>query len=261
MVNELILSPEHVTAITTRLGENVIINHMPRFKLQTLAEQGVVDTIIVDSEDGFSQLGMMRRFISVDLGIAQRNLVKHVLDGFPSTLERNISSLADWNRFEAPDVTLIAIPSSRQEGLLRGVILSPYECCKCYEKYAVPEHSKAYRDFFYNVTFEAISYVYKVWGAKNIGLTHLASYRSSDARRLKDVTMCQIEAIVHFCNENTGIESFTLVGDQWSNCPLEVVRQFNNMESVGSHRAINTRSEEKWGIEFIHIDWSSDAQI
>lgn len=257
MVNGLILSTMDVIAIKTQLGENVIIKDLPRYQLQTLAANGIIDTLIVDSEDGFSQLGMMRRFLSGDLGLQERNIVKYFLDGCPKTLERNISSLADWNVNEAQDVTLISIPSCRRDSLLKGAILAPGEDCRCYSKYAIPEHGKPYRDFFYNVTYEAISYAYKVWGAKNIGMANLESYR-----RIKygeDIAKCQIEAIVHFCNENTGIESFTLLGDYWGQDSLEVVWEFSNMENVGSHRAINTRVEEKMGIDFTYISWDGDA--
>jgi len=88
MVKGQILGSNDLAAIKTGLGEDVIIYHMPRYNLQALAEQGIVDAIIVDSEDGFSQLGQMRGFLSTDLGIPERNLVKYVLDGFPSILEK-----------------------------------------------------------------------------------------------------------------------------------------------------------------------------
>lgn len=258
MTNRPIPSSKEVTAITSKLGENVIINDMPGCQLQTLVANGIIDTIIVDSEDGFSQLGMMRRFISADLGLNERNVVKHFLDGSPKTFERNISSLADWNRFEAPDVTFISIPSFRKEGLLKGVILAPYEGCECYKKYACSILGKPYRDFFYNVTYEAISYAYRVWGAKNIGIVNLASLMR--IKNGEDVVKCQIEAMVHFCNENSGIESFTFLDDygHWGQGPLAIVKEFNNMEKLGSHRSIKIRTEEKLGIDFTYIDWSND---
>lgn len=121
----LILEAESVGVLQTRLGEDIIINHPVGYRPQTLAERGLIDCVIVDTEDGFSQLGMMRHFLSEDLGLTERNLVKYVLDGFPDTLERNISSLADWNRFQNPEVTLVAIPSERQDSHSKGLILAP----------------------------------------------------------------------------------------------------------------------------------------
>jgi hypothetical protein len=175
-IDTLVLDAKNVGVLHSHLDENIIIYHSFRGDVKTLAEKNLVDVIIVDSEDGFSQLGMMRRFLSADLGLRERNLAKYILDGCPTTFERNISSLADWNRYEAPDVTLISIPSFKQGSLLKGVILAPYEGSHCYRKYDTSVAGKPCRDFFYNVTYEAISYAFKVWGVVNIGLAQLNTY-------------------------------------------------------------------------------------
>ncbi len=258
-IDTLVLEAKNVGVLHSHLDENIIIYHPVGLHVKTLAEKNLIDVIIVDSEDGWSQLGMMRRFLSADLGLRERDLVKYILDGCPTTFERNISSLADWNRYEAADVTLISIPSFKQDSLLKGVILAPYEYSHCYSKYAIPQHGKPYRDFFYNVTYEAISYAFKVWGAVNIGLAQLNTY--SRIKNGGDIAKCQVEALVHFCNENKGIQSFTLIGDFWESSSLEMVRQFSNMDNIGSHRMVSARTENRIGVDFTYVDWSHGQNI
>lgn len=245
----MILKKEDVTSIRTHLGEDVVINYLRDCGINTLVDEGLIDVIIVDSEDGLSHLGGMRVFLSEELGIPDRNLVKRVMDGLPDVLEPNIASLADWNRSN-PNVILIALPAKRAISRLRGIIISPYEGSCSYEKYATPEYGKPYRDFFYNVTYEAIAYAKNTWGAKNIGLMHMARMRVH-----LDVTTCQIEAICHFCDENKGLESITFIDIFDSNRPIEIANTFKGLKDRGSHRNIHLEKETKFGCDFIQIKW------
>ena len=245
----MILNKENVTSIRTRLGEDVVINYLQNCSIKTLVEEGLIDTIIVDSEDGFSHLGMMRSFLSAELGLLDRNVVKWFLGGCSDELQLNISSLADWNRSN-PDITLIAIPAMIEDSRLRGIIISPYEGSHSYAQYATPEYGKPYRDYFYNVTYEAIAHAKNAWGAKNIGLMHMARMRTH-----LDVTTCQIEAICHFCDEHKGIESFTFTDIFDPNQPVEIAKTFNALKDRGAHRHIRLEKEMKFGCEFIRIEW------
>ena len=234
----LILDPRCVGILHSRLGENIVINHPLGYHPQQLAEGRVIDCIIVDTEDGFSQLGMMRRFLSEDLGLYERNLVQHALDGFPATVERNISSLADWNRWKNPRVTLVGIPSARQDSHLKGLILAPYDGSDCYRQFCYPGYWKTHRDFMYNVTYESIAHAYKNWGARRIGITHFSCSRiCSPINYCRDLTTCQVEAMVHFCNDHQGMESFTFLDDYQGNEPLEILKEFNELPDVGVHRS------------------------
>lgn len=252
--NYLALEARSVGVLQSRLGENIIINHPVGYQLQTLVQRGLVDCVIVDTEDGFSQLGMMREFLSAELGLTERNLVKHALNGFPKNLEKNISSLADWNRSRIPEVTLVAIPSERPSSHLKGLILSPYDGSACYKKYSTPEYSKTHRDFIYNVTYEAISCAYKTWGARRIGIAHFSRSKYGGKYR-RDLTTCQVEAMAHFCNIHKGVECVTFMDDSEGNHPLEVVKEFNETQGIGVHRTINTKTTKFWGIDFIDLDW------
>lgn len=267
----LVLEAKSVGVLQTCLGESIIINHPVGYLLQTLVQRGLVDCVIVDTEDGFSQLGMMRHFLSKELGLKERNLVKWVLDGFSEDMEKNISSLADWNRSRTPEVTLVAIPSERPSSRLKGLILSPYEGSECYKKYSAPEYFMTHRDFMYNVTYEAISYAYKIWGARRIGITHFSrsKYGLSSCSKhgvwrpinqekyRRDLTTCQIEAMTHFCNVHKGMECFTFLDDSKGNHPLEIVKEFNEIQDIGVHRTINTKTIKFLGIDFVDLDWTT----
>ena len=251
-----LLGPKSAVVLGTRFGESVAIYNSGHFKLATLAESGLVDCVIADAEDGFSPLGMLRSYLSEDLGISERNLVQLVLDGFPEILERNISSLADWSRFRRDEVTLVAIPSERQNGHLRGLVLTPYDDSLCYKKFASPEYgAHPNRDFMYNVTYEAIVHAYKHWGARRIGMSHFARYGFH-----RDTTTCQVEAIAHFCNDHKGMESFTFMDQAWGDVALEVVNEFNQMQDIGIHRQIKTYSLQHWGIDFIDLEWPHELK-
>lgn len=250
----LILDAASVGVLRSHQGQAIVVNHPVGYSLRTLAERGLVDCVIVDTEDGFSQLGGMRHFLSRDLGLAERNLVKYVLDGFPEELERNISSLADWNRGRTPEVTLVAIPSERQGSHLRGLILAPYVGSECYKQFSAPSYWRTYRDFMYNVTYEAIAYAYSSWGARRIGITHFSRDKFNGQYHL-DLTTCQVEAMVHFCADHKGVESFTFLDDAKGNRPLEIVKTFNERKEIGVHRPIITKSVQLWGIDFVDLEW------
>ncbi len=263
--NQFLLDANDVGVLRSRTGENIVINHVtgshgvcgPR-SVKDLAEIGFIDAIIVETEDGFSQLGMMRSFVSRDLGLEERDLVRWVLDGFSDKLERNIASLADWNRARKTEVTLVAIPSSRSDGHLKGIILCPYDGSECYRQYAGWDYGtpRPHRDFVYNVTYEAIAHAYTTFGARRIALTYCSRSKYTGTGYHRDLTTCQVEAMVHFCNLHRDMHSFTFLDEREGNQPLQIVQEFNAMTDVGIHREINTRCVIFGGISFVDLDWT-----
>ncbi|MBU6402501.1 MAG: hypothetical protein KGS61_19445, partial [Verrucomicrobia bacterium] len=123
------------SGFSTKIGDDFVT------AFSDLAQSGEVDAFIVATEDGFSPLGAARGFFADDLG----------------RRETDIAELANWNRFQNERVTLVGLDSRRSGSRLRGIILAPSETSKCYERFAVPVHGRPYRDFYYNVTFEAIA--------------------------------------------------------------------------------------------------------
>ena len=88
--HQFLLDANEVSVFRSRNGEDVVVNHVTGSvgytgsrSVENLAATGLFDAIIVETEDGFSQLGAMRSFVSRDLGLEERNVARWVLDGFP----------------------------------------------------------------------------------------------------------------------------------------------------------------------------------
>ena len=80
-------------------------------EIKTFASEAKIDAYIVSTEEGFSPLGSNLRFLASDIDVSAKE----------------IKRLADWNRFQNPRVSLVAIQSRKIGGLLRGVILAACE--------------------------------------------------------------------------------------------------------------------------------------
>lgn len=127
--------PVKAGLLYNRFEESIRIAHEYRKSLQEQVDQGRIEALLIEPEDGFSLLGGTRDYLSEVLGLAERNLMQWALDGMKPDFEQNLSSLADWSRFTDPDVTLLGIPS-RQSSLLKGLVLVPYEGSLSYKQFA-----------------------------------------------------------------------------------------------------------------------------
>lgn len=146
-----------IATLDSRHGGKTLIE-FENDDLESLAHARRVDAVIVSTEDGFSPLGRCRAFLSADLGIP----------------EDEIARLANWNRFDNPRVSLVALKSRRTSSLLKGAILAAAETSECYRSFAVPRYGRPYRDFYYNVTHEAIAHAGRNWGATRLAISHLS---------------------------------------------------------------------------------------
>jgi hypothetical protein len=204
---------------------------------EKLAERGDVDCFIVSTEDGFSPLGANRDFFAADLGIN----------------DDDIRRIADWNRFRNDEVSLIGLPSRNPAGKLRGVVLAASETSLCYEQFAPAFHSMPYRDFYYNVAYESISYAAKSLGARKMAISHL----SGSGNFHEDIATCMAEALAHFCDEanNPKIDSFLFVGCCIEKYHLNGISRLNMEGEITGHRDILTKKSKKNGFEVISLDW------
>jgi hypothetical protein len=183
---------QHVAAVSTVGDASVRIGFDPG-NLEVLVHNGRVDTYIVAAEDGFSPLGRNMDFLSNDLGVPRSELAR----------------LASWVRNECQSVALIAVPSRNPAGSLRGVILAASETSNSYAAFAEPMFGKPYRDFYYNVTYEAIAFAAKHWNASSIAISHLSASGRFDA----DIAKCNAEALTHFCRDiPSAVEFFVFLG-------------------------------------------------
>lgn len=210
-----------------------------------LAERGEADAVIVSTEEGFSPLGASREFFERDLGVSY---------------DDEIQPLARWNQSENDAVSLMAFKSKSTQGLLRGVLLAPGENCLSYAPFASKTRAyrpKPHRDFYYNVSYEAIAFLCQKWGARKIAISHL----SASGQFHEHIATCHVEALIHFCNEHPDLapESFTFCG-----CCIEVnqltgAKQLAEEKSSALHRPIRTWTTFKGSAEIINIDWLARA--
>ena len=186
-----------------RFGESIRIAHEYRNSLQEQVDQGWIDALLIEPEDGFSLLGGTRDYLSEVLGLAERNLMQWALDGMKPDFEQNLSSLADWSRFTDPDVTLLGIPS-RQSTFFKGLVLVPYEGSLSYKQFAQPRYNKPYRDFFYNVTYEAMYYAYTVLGARKLAISHLSCSKYAREGYRQDIKRLEAQ-LTHMVAAHAGL--------------------------------------------------------
>jgi len=112
------------------------IRHSFGKRLEEVLLDGEIDCLVADSEDGFSQLGQERQFLSKELGYTDTSLNYLLVKNYPYRLEPSIGQLADWCRGRPNEITLVVMPSRRLDSKFKGLILSPYDGAQCYLKFA-----------------------------------------------------------------------------------------------------------------------------
>lgn len=208
--------------------------------LEPRARTGEVDAYIAAAEDGFSPLGINLRFLSDDLGVPVAE----------------IKRLANWNRFENPSVSLVALASRRRESYLRGAILATSETSECYKKFATALYGRPYRDFYYNVTYEAISHCVSKWSARRLAISHL----SASGRFHEDIATCNAEALGHYCDGHPkAVDSFMFLGCCIAHQHLSGISRLNAEGLTCAHRDIATEIVNRDGHIVIHLKWGNDA--
>lgn len=228
-----------LATLQSNTGHRTLVGYDFHASFKELADRGEADTCIVSTEEGFSPLGASRDFFSRDLGISY---------------EDEIKPLANWNRFENERITLVALASRRPGSLLRGLILAPAETSRCYEQ--LPPSVRCHlpcRDFYYNVTYEALAVACGQWGARRIAISHL----SGCGRYHEDIATCHAKALAHYCGANpeSAPDSFVFCGCCITLEHLHGIRGLNAEGQSSKHRPIQITTEAKAGAALLHLAW------
>jgi hypothetical protein len=139
---------------------------------------------------------------------------------------------------------------------LRGAILAACETSESYKKFATPLYGRPHRDFYYNVTYEAIAYCVTQWHARHLAISHL----SGSGRFHEDIATCNAEALAHYCDAHPRtIESFTFLGCCIGLQHLSGISRLNAEGQTGVHNAIATEVVTGDGHVVVHLKWGADV--
>lgn len=223
--------------LLSNLGTWTTVGYDFNNSLRVLAENGEVDTYIIPSDLDCYHISEAMTFFSEDLNIEQQE----------------IRDLADWNRTENHEISLIGLPSRNNKGRLRGIILAACETAECYKQFAPPLYSKPYRDFYYNVAYESIVYASKKLNANKLAMSHL----SGCCHFHENIATCVAEALAHFCDieQDQQIESFMYVGGCVWRSHLEGIENLNREGRITRHRNIRTWNTTRNGFDVVSMDW------
>lgn len=232
------------SVLQSETGARTAIGHDFGSMFEELAGRGEADVAIVSTEEGFSPLGGSRNFFERDLGIPY---------------DEEIRSLARWNQDVNEEVTLIALVSRNPRSLLKGIILAPGENCRSYSKYASPYGRKPHRDYYYNISYEAISYACLEWGARNLAISHL----SASGRFHEDMATCHAEALAHFCDAHPedAPTSFTFCGCCIQEDHLNGIKRLNAERQAARHRPIQITREVVGQAVKLHVAWQIQGGV
>jgi len=232
---------EHMTPIADLVSKH---GHTTRVEvalprgLASLAESRPAEAFICSTEQGFSPLGVEHSFLCEALDVPWDD----------------IYSLADWNRFENEQVSLVIIPSRRLDSVLKGLILAASERSRCYMRFAEPDRGRVHRDFFYNVTYEAIAFAHQRWNANRLAVSHLTGCVGKP--RDVEALACNLEALAHYCDENPDakIDHFSYAGccvspDHFATLP-QLTPQFTE-----AHCPITVNTRQHDGYEVVDLTW------
>jgi hypothetical protein len=226
------------------------IHHSFGKRLEEVLLNEEIDCLVADSEDGFSQLGEERQFLSQELGYADTSLNHILVKNYPYRLEPSIGQLADWCRGRPNEITLVVMPSRRLDSKLRGLILSPYDGAQCYLKFANGQWAKPHRDFMYHVAWEAFYQAFHRLSSTRPAVMHLSRERFE-----RDTTYCQVEAALNFHDQYSGLQSVTFLDPFAGNPVSAAVKHFEGGMDRSPHRPFKRYSTEEWGIHFVTISW------
>ena len=223
--------------------------------LHQAIQDGEIDGVLVGCETGFSEFGFFNNFFADSFRVDYRFM----------------RQLAEWNRFENPQVSLLGFsnPETAEHSKLRALALLPYggdkpeRGCLSYRPFASDRPS---RDFHYNVAYAAFEMVGGRFGAKQLWVMNPAAPWSFH----EDIATCFCEALAHWCDDRPDhapsmVVFYAVRGGELRNEGMHVdhfsgVRTLNAERATSRHRPIKVQRDTTMdpsgnSVEVVSLDW------
>lgn len=164
--------------------------------------------------------------------------------------EDEIRKLCSENTYKNDKISLMLLHSRNPISRLKAVVLVPTQHCLAYKEMAAAVHGKPYRDFYYNVIYEALRLLGEAECEEIAfaGLSGFCGYNATDPI----IGKCAVEAVAHYTLRNPSISKVVRMGD----APdfSEGIGYFNkHPDKVGYHRDIQRTLEVLAGVTFCTI--------
>jgi hypothetical protein len=189
------------------------------------------DGLIIEGWPGFNDLGAHIKILEKAIGN-----------------KKNISKLCSI-KSESESVTITLLKCINPDNNIKGIVLVPTEHYKCYEQFATPFYGKPYKNFYYNVMYEAINLLSLV-NSKNIAIANITGANPRSA----DIDHCVSSAIYNYIKSHSSIKSIFSTGQ---GPKIYDLTSLEFQHAVSNHRDINRELTDIDDIETIStIDWT-----
>jgi hypothetical protein len=204
-------------------------------------KQGLVETLEYDNVDGlvveglwgFNDLGGFGGVIAQKLGVSAKQL-------------RSIGEEIEPRN----GLTIVGVKSRVAGAKFKGIALVPTQNSVGYRERAVPLYGRPYRDFYYNVAYEAMALLIDI-GCKDIAIAGITG--SEVLVGDPDIGNCVAEAIVHIAQDFQELRTVCSVGNGPRLSPG--IDYFNrHPEQLGSHREIAKQTSVRGQVVLVTLE-------
>jgi hypothetical protein len=209
--------------------------------LKEVLLNGSIDGLIIEGVWGFNDLG----------GYG------HVILDLLGTSEANIRDICSENQ-KLTTPTVVLVPSAVSGSTLKGITLVPTQNHKCYERWAQPHFGRPHRDFYYNVSYVALTSLIEK-GCTSIGIAgltgSLAHYGDDD------VGSCVAQAVAHAAIKFPQLRRVLSAG--YGPVIVKTARYMSeHPESISEHRSIRQESFVVDNMLHTKLSWAAhDAEF
>lgn len=226
-----------ITEFKSSNGATVQLGYNFNSSFRELIDNRMADCFILATEYGFSPLGLAGDVIAEELALDAREIV----------------AIADWNRDVNPKVSLVGIKAQnvQQPHFFKGAVLAASQTSKSYKSFVNDAiYSRPSRDFFYNVTYEAMHYAAHTLKARKLTISHL----SASGNYHQDIATCTAEALAHFHTAYPNLlDTVLFVGCCIHPEHFKGIEKLTREETKTQHKAIEVNTSSKNGFDVLTL--------